>query len=548
MDIDSLADEYQQFRYQVAPTWAHLTGEYSQAGRYEDVSRAGEERAITRSKEFSLRAQALPVEGLTEQEQISRAMLEWDAAARASVLELRMVELGVDPIFGPQASVGTYLPKLSLPTAEVAELLPAKLESIAQHFRDRADRHRDGLDNGRPPAAFAVAQVVDQLESWLSTPLQDDPLLAIAPTPDGVDRAALVERLAKVVESDVRPALHEYLRCLREEVAGKARPDEECGLVHLPGGDSDYATLTRFHTTTDLTPQQIHEIGLAQVESLAREYAELGPAVVASSDVPTILSALRDDPSLHHTNGDDVVEASKRAMAKARAAMPEWFNLMPQADCDVEGTTSGAKAYYFRPAKDGSRGGVFFMNVSDPEAWGLFDIESTAFHEGIPGHHLQIALAAELDGIPEFRKSGFVTAYSEGWGLYTERLADEMGLYGGALDRIGMLAADSMRACRLVVDTGMHALGWSRQQAIDYLIANSPMPRSHAEAEIDRYAVTPGQALSYMIGRLEILRMRADAMARQGERFEIKAFHDAVLDSGAMPLYLLEKQLQTRLT
>ena len=548
LDIDSLAAEYQQFRYEIFPTWAHLTGEYSQAGRYEDVSRAGEDRTIARSKDFALRAQAIPDDGLTEQQRLSRAMLEWDTSSRASVMGLRMAEFAADPIFGPQASVGMYLPKLGIPDAEVAAQLPAKVEAIGQHFLNLAERLQEGIDNGRTPAAFAVTQVISQLESWLGSPVSEDPLLNIAATPAGVDRDDLVGQLTGVVESQVRPALTEYLRVLRDEVAAKARPDEECGLVHLPDGETTYATLTRFFTTTDLSPQQIHDIGLAQVASLAEEYAELGPAVVASSDVPTILAALRDDPSLHHTNGDDIVEASKVAMAKARAAMGDWFGRLPQSDCDVEPTTSGAKAYYFRPARDGSRGGVFFMNVSDPQAWGLFDIESTAYHEGIPGHHLQIAIASELEDIPEFRSTGFVTAYAEGWGLYTERLADEMGLYGGALDRMGMLAADSMRACRLVVDTGMHALGWSRQQAIDYLFANSPMPMSHVQAEIDRYAVTPGQALSYMIGRLEILRMRADAMARQGERFDIKQFHDAVLDSGAMPLSLLETHLASRLT
>ena len=547
LDIHSLAEEYQQYRYEQAPTWAHLTGEYSQAGHYEDVSRAAEDRFIARSKDFAMRAQALPVDELSEQEQISRAMLEWDAASRAALSELRMAEFSANPIFGVQASLGTVLPKLGIPDAEVAAAMPAKLEAVAQHFLDLTDRHREGLDTGRTPASFAVSQVVDQLEEWLASPVETDTLLDIAPTPEDVDRAALLDELKVVVDERVRPAVAEYLKLLRDEVTSKARPDEKCGLAHLPDGEQAYATLTRYYTTTDLSPQQIHDIGLAQVESLAQEYAELGPSVVASSDVPTILAALRDDPSLHHTNGEDVVEASKTAMAKARAAMTEWFGRLPKSGCDVEATTSGAKAYYFRPAKDGSRGGIFFMNVSEPEAWGLFDIESTAYHEGIPGHHLQIAIAAELDDIPEFRKTGFVTAYGEGWGLYTERLADEMGLYGGALDRIGMLAGDSMRACRLVVDTGMHALGWSRQRAIDYLHANSPMQLSHVEAEIDRYAVTPGQALSYMIGRLEILRMRADAMQRQGDRFDIKAFHDAVLDSGAMPLSLLEKQVAARL-
>jgi len=242
-----------------------------------------------------------------------------------------------------------------------------------------------------------------------------------------------------------------------------------------------------------------------------------------------------------------VVADSKTAMAKARAAMGDWFGRLPKSDCDVEATTSGAIAYYFAPPKDGSRGGVFFMNVSDPEGWGRYEIESTSFHEGIPGHHLQLAIAAELDDLPEYRKRAFVTAYAEGWGLYTERLADEMGLYSTALDRMGMLKADSMRACRLVVDTGMHALGWSRQRAIDYLLENSPMREGHAVEEINRYAVTPGQAVSYMIGRLEIQRIRREAEQRQGDAFDIKAFHDAVLDSGAMPLGILADVVARRL-
>jgi uncharacterized protein (DUF885 family) len=547
VDIDELADDYQQFRYRHSPTWAHLTGEYAYAGSYEDVSRASEDEAIATMREFAERASGVSDDGLDEQQRITKAMLEWDGASRADVSALRLTEFGANPIFGAQASIGTYVPKLSLPTAEVADAMPDKVSGMAKHFRDLGERHREGLAAGRTPASFAVAQTIAQLQAWLAKPISDDPTLDLAATPEGYDRQALLGRISTVVTDELRPAISGYCDVLRNEITPHARPDAECGLVHLPGGADAYATLARFFTTTDLTPQQIHDIGLAQVESLAREYAELGPEVVGSSDVPTVLAALRDDPALHHTSGEDVVQASKDAMAKARAHMADWFGRVPQSDCDVEATTSGAKAYYFRPAKDGSRGGVFFMNVDPPDAWGRFDIESTAFHEGIPGHHLQIAIAAELEDVPEFRKSGFVTAYSEGWGLYTERLADEMGIYGGPLDRIGMLAADSMRACRLVVDTGMHALGWSRQQAIDYLHANSPMHLAHVTAEIDRYAVTPGQALSYMIGRLEILRIRADAQARQGDRFDIKEFHDAVLDSGAMPLSLLEKQVLARL-
>jgi uncharacterized protein (DUF885 family) len=299
--------------------------------------------------------------------------------------------------------------------------------------------------------------------------------------------------------------------------------------------------MIRYHTTLPLSAQAIHDVGLAQVDKLADEYRQLGGEVLGTTDLEDIFRRLREDPTLHHTNGPDIVTASKVALAKAKAAMGDWFGILPKADCDVEETKTGAVAFYFPPAKDGSRGGVFFMNTSEPTGWGRYQIEATAYHEGIPGHHLQLAISTELTTIPEFRKRAFIAAYGEGWGLYTERLADEMGLYTTPLDRIGMLSADSMRACRLVVDTGMHALGWSRQQAIDYMVENSPMRVGPVTAEIDRYITSAGQALAYMLGRLEILRIRADARARLGDRFDIKAFHDAVLGSGALPLPLLDE-------
>ena len=209
---------------------------------------------------------------------------------------------------------------------------------------------------------------------------------------------------------------------------------------------------------------------------------------------------------------------------------------MPAA---AEGGSAGA--YYDMAAMDGSRPGTFFVNLRSVKETATWTMKTLAYHEGIPGHHLQLAIAGELTNIPEFRKRAFISAFGEGWGLYAERLSDEMGLYSSPLDRMGMLSADSMRACRLVVDTGLHALGWSRRQAIDYMLANSPMRESHVSAEIDRYIVTPGQALSYMLGRLEIQRIRANAQATLGERFEIKAFHDTVLGSGSLPLATLDR-------
>ncbi|MGI8703568.1 MAG: DUF885 domain-containing protein [Candidatus Limnocylindrales bacterium] len=545
-DLESLARDYYDFRQRTWPTWAHMNGEYGYADRFEDLSREAEDRQIAEARSFAHRAEAIADVDLDREQRISREMLAWDATARSDFAESRLAELDVDPIFGPQAMLPVTLPKLGIPSAEVAEAMVGKMQGIGRMFRDLAERHREGVARGRTPARFAVDATVAQLDAWLATPVDDDPLLALAAPDEVADPAAWRSRLRAAVDGRVRPAMAVYRDVLRDEIAPQGRPDDRCGLQWLADGADTYARTIRFYTTMPFAAQEIHDIGLAQVESLAREYRELGSEVLGTTDLPTILDSLRSDPELHHTDGGEIVAASKTALAKAKAAMGDWFGRLPKADCDVEEVQTGAIAYYFPPAKDGSRGGTFFMNTSEPTGWGRFQIEATAYHEGVPGHHLQFAIASELEGIPEFRTRTFLPAYGEGWGLYTERLADEMGLYSTPLDRLGMLSADSMRACRLVVDTGLHALGWSRRQAIDYMVENSPMRESHVTAEIDRYVVTPGQALAYMIGRLEIQRIRRDAEKALGDRFEIKSFHDAVLGSGALPLPLLERVVGER--
>jgi uncharacterized protein (DUF885 family) len=540
-EVAALAAEYHDFRQRVTPTGAHLQGDYRFAGHFEDVSREAEDREIRAGREFARRATAIAEEGLGSQDRLTRAMIAWDATARADRASSRLAEFGVSPIAGPQAMLPVWIPKLSLPTAEVARAMPAKFRAIAAMFRALADRHREGLAGGRTPADFAVRQTIAQLDAWLALPVADDPLLAVGEATGIADRELWLGRLRGVVEQGVRPAMVGYRDLLRDEVLPDARSDERCGLTWLADGDEVYDRAVRFFTTLPLSAQEIHEIGLRQVALLADEYRALGPEVVGSADLAHILEGLRSNPALHHTSAADIVAASKAALAKAQAAMGDWFGMTPRAGCDVEATTHGPIAYYFPPAKDGSRGGVFFMNTSEPSGWGRYEIEATAYHEGIPGHHLQVAIALELETIPEFRKRAWIAAYGEGWGLYTERLADEMGLYSSPLDRMGMLAADSMRACRLVVDTGMHAFGWSRRRAIEYMLANSPMREGHAMAEVDRYVVMPGQALAYMIGRLEIQRIRAAAEAALGARFDIRAFHDTVLGSGLMPLPMLDR-------
>ncbi|MFZ2015983.1 MAG: DUF885 domain-containing protein [Nocardioides sp.] len=547
-DLARLADDYWQAILDQEPTWRHMLGDYSDVGRYEDASRAHQEAFAATLRDFAVRADAVEESGLDEQERLTRGVVASSAIASADLIETPISGLATDPVHGLQGTLPLLMGLLAVPDEEVAGAMPDKLAGVGTHFRQMGDRIRESVPQGWVAAEFAVAETIAQVEAALAVPPSDDPVLAAVKPGPGVDADRLRAALQEAVEHDLRPGLEAYRDALRDVALPQARSEERCGLSWLPGGEEAYDATLRYFTTTGRSAQEIHEIGLAQVAKLADEYRALGPEVVGTDDLQEIFEAMRTDPKLHFEHGDELVEQSRVALARAEAAMADWFEVVPHAPCAVEGTRVGAKAFYFPPATDGSRGGTFFVNTSDPETWGRFELEAMAFHEGVPGHHLQLAIAAELpDSMPEFRKHLHNSAYAEGWGLYTERLSDEMGLYSASVDRMGMYSADSMRACRLVVDTGLHALGWSRQQAIDYMVANSPLTEGVCRPEVDRYICSPGQATSYMIGRLEIQRMRREAEQRQGDRFDIKKFHSAVLESGSMPLDVLDRLVATQL-
>ncbi|MEN8041509.1 MAG: DUF885 domain-containing protein [Actinomycetota bacterium] len=543
-ELRQLADEYWEWVLETNPTEAHLLGDYRYIDRFEDVSRTAEDAEIAARRTFANRARVFLTEELTSADRTTAETLIYLCDSTAAVLEMRQAEFGVDPIFGSHISMLVFVPQLSVETPEHAEGMLGKYAEFARSLDQSSERLREGVANGRVNAEFAVNKVIEQLDEFLVTPAEETAFLAAQMPGSFTDQdiAAWRARAIDVVDDELKPAYERYRNVIRDEVAPVARPNERAGLSSLSDGDLVYSRLIDMFTTIPMQAAEIHEIGLQQIEKLSQEYLEIAGPVLGTTSLQDIFTALREDPSLHHTTGEGVVAASEAAFAKAKAAMGDWFGRLPKSDCFVQETKEGPVAFYFPPAEDGSREGTFFMNTTDPTSWGTFEIEATSFHEGIPGHHLQIAIAQELgDAIPAFQRKAFISAYGEGWGLYTERLADEMGLYGSELDRVGMLMADSMRACRLVVDTGMHALGWSRQQGIDYVAENSPIAMHSIVEEVDRYLSFPGQALSYMIGRIEIQRMRADAEARMGDRFDIKGFHDAVLGSGLVTLPTLDR-------
>jgi uncharacterized protein (DUF885 family) len=542
--LATLAERYWQYTLEISPTQALMLGIHDYDDRFEDASREAEDAFIARMQEFAAAAEAIADDALDHDERVTKETLVFEASSKARMAAGRFDEMAANHAVGIQAMLPVVVPQLPLTAPEHALAMPSKYTGVAKQFDDAIDRLKEGLARGRTPMASSAAKAVDQIDGYLAAPFDKDPLLALR-SPAGWDgEAAWRDQMVDVARDTLRPAMQRWRDFVTDEIVPAGASEDQPGLSYLPDGDDLYARTIFRYTTLDIDPTEVHRIGLEQVARLDEEYRELGSEVLGTSDLEEIYSRLRDDPELHFSDGPSIVAASEAALAKAKEAMVDWFGRLPQADCVVAETPSGPLGFYFRPAQDGSRPGMFFVNTADPTAWGTYEIEAFAFHEGIPGHHLQLAIAGELEDIPEFRKQAFISAYGEGWGLYTERLADEMGMYGSQLDRIGMLSADSTRASRLVVDTGLHHMGWSRQQAIDYMVDNSPNTVFSCAEEVDRYIGMPGQALSYMLGRLEIQRMRRDAEARMGDRFDIKGFHDTVLGSGIVPLGTLDRMVK----
>lgn len=549
--LAELAEQYWETSLTRNPTTASLLGYHRFDADVEDASREAEDAAIAELEDFAATARAIEPPELEPAERISRSVLAFEAQARADTLKSRLVEVAVDPMNGVHIDLIQGIGQLRARDRSQADAFVAKASKVGRLFDQMIERHRQGVAGGRTPPRILVEKVIGQIDAYLAAPVDTDAFLQI-PAPVSMSPAEVEAwrgSMRRQVESVVRPAFERYRQVITDEILPVSRPPERSGICWLGDGEEVYARAVARYTTTDLSPDEIHQIGLDDIAALQDEYRSLGDEVLGTDHVPTIYERLRTDPALRFDDADQVRAAAEDALARANAVVPEWFGRLPKAPCVVEpipevGAGDSTIAYYLMPSQDGARPGIYFINLTEPTTRTRFEAEALAFHESVPGHHLQLSIAQELEGVPAFQRHSFGgTAYIEGWGLYTERLADEMGLYSGDLARLGMLSFDSWRACRLVVDTGMHAKGWSRQQAIDYMLANSPQAPNNIVNEVDRYIGWPGQALAYKIGQHRIRNLRAEAEQALGDRFDIKAFHDTVLGSGPVPLDVLSQMV-----
>ncbi|HKQ57407.1 MAG TPA: DUF885 domain-containing protein [Candidatus Eisenbacteria bacterium] len=548
--LGRICKDYWEGTLAANPTMATALGERRYDARLADISPAGIARERARLERVLASARALDAGTLSADERVTRAVLLKDVQDQLDALSCRNDEWLVDSQQGPQVALPNLSEITVIETPAQAADYVQRCRAIPRYMDQHIANLRRGIAARRVPPASVVRRVMRQL-AGLRRPVETWALLRpLEPSRDGWPAGAAEafrRDLTQAVRDSVQPAFERYRVFLDQVMLRAARSDEHPGLSRIPGGPECYRAQIRIQTSLDLDPAQVHQIGLEQVARVRQEFGELGARVFGTAEFATLQQRLREDSTLYFANGAEVEARARASLTRAQAALPRWFLTPPRAACEVkvmEGVAPSVLPFYQPPVPDGARPGYYLINTVAPRSRRRFEAEALAYHEGIPGHHVQVAIAQELTGLPAFRRHLRVTAFAEGWALYAERLADEMGLYSDPVDRLGMLAFDLWRSARLVVDTGLHSQDWTIEEAEAYMTDNTLLPVSEIHDEIDRYLSWPGQALAYKVGQLEILKLREEGKQRLGERFDIKGFHDAVLRNGAVALPVLREQVE----
>ena len=549
--LASILADYEAYLRANDPITAGMEGDRAALSRLPDASRAFELAQEPVLKGFADRLTAIDPASLTDDDRLNHAFLGWVLQRSRDRIPL---DTGRIDAFssegGPGQSMAYVASVTRVATREDAEAWIARLEAMPVLYRDQLDHARRGLETGLVQPRSVVESALSLIEPEAALAPETDPLLKpFAALPGSIpagEQAALRARAAAAVADGAMPARREWARFLREDYLPRA--PESLGLVHRPGGRDLYAFLMRGFTTTDLTPDQVHQIGLEEVARIrARMQTEM-QAAGWSGDFASFLAFLRSDPQFYATTREDLLEKASEMAKRADDGLPALFGTLPRTPYGVRPVPAEIEANYttgryFGGSMENGVAGGYMVNTSRLDQRPLYELPALTLHEAAPGHHIQIALQQEAEEGPYFRKSVDVTAFTEGWGLYAEFLGEEMGFYRTPYERFGRLSYEMWRACRLVADTGLHWLGWDLEQARACFRDNSALAPHNIETELQRYIGWPGQATAYKIGEIRLRDIRTRAERELRDRFDVRRFHDALLIDGPLPLGLLDERM-----
>jgi uncharacterized protein (DUF885 family) len=528
--LSALFADMWEYRLRNSPEFASTIGDKRYNDRLDDYSAAAYNRQLQQEADYLTQLAAIDTDGLSEQEQLSKELMVRHLVQDQQEAVFKPWEMPVNQFSGIQNNLPQLVGQLSFDTVKDYDDYIARLEAVPTAFQQVTDDLDAGIADHRTPPRYLLEKVSVQTKTLATQKPEDSPFARpIRKFPAGIsaeDQTRIKAAVLAAIEKQVLPAYARFARYLDSQYIPAGREDP--GAWALPNGDAYYRFQVKQQTTTDLTPDQIHKLGFATIAALR--------------------SAIAADPQRHPASREALLEDYRQILDRVKPKLPEYFGRLPKAQLRVEAVPEyiekdQAPAYYEHGTADGSRPGTIFINTYKFAERSLPNVESIAFHEGLPGHHLQISIAQELTGLPEFRKYGHYGAYIEGWGLYSEQLGKVMGFYQDPYSDFGRLETDVFRGVRLVVDTGVHSQHWTRQQMVDYFHAHSGLDEASIQSEVDRYIAWPAQALSYKMGQLKLLDLRAKAQAALGPKFDYRTFHDEILDSGAMPLDLLEERV-----
>jgi uncharacterized protein (DUF885 family) len=547
--LNALFEDYWQDRLKHNPEFASTLGDKRYNDQISDYSVKAFNDQLAREENYLMRLAAIDSEGLNDDEKTSRELLMRRFTDDQEAAQFKEWEMPVTQMGGFQTVYPQLVAQLSFATIKDYDDWIARLHAIPTAFDQVTANMSIGMEDQRVPPKFLLAKVLDQVRQLAAQKPEDSPFaLPLKSIPASI-KPAEQERIKSdtlaAIAKQVQPAYLRFARFLDVSYIPAGRDDP--GLSALPDGAKYYAFRIRRTTTTDLTADRIHQIGLDEVK---RDEAEM--LVIAQKlgfqDLKSFRASLRTNPKLHPASREQLLGVYRGYLTPMQAELPQLFGRLPKAPFEVVPVPgylekTSAPAYYQPGTSDGSRPGRLFIDTYNATDRNLYAAESIAYHEGLPGHHLQLSIAQEQDNVPTFRKYDGYTAYVEGWGLYAERLGKDVGMYQDPYSDYGRLEADIWRAIRLVVDTGVHSKHWTRQQMVDYFHDHSNIDETSIQAEVDRYIAVPGQALAYKIGQLKILELRDRARSALGNNFDLLAFHDRVLDSGALPLDVLSDRI-----